>query len=78
MLKFVYVFLKTKVIKKRIKIAARNVHGRLHREPFYVHPKLSFIPNIVINIITFIIALVLIAAILYLLIRFLIKAFYHL
>nr|WP_315154593.1 hypothetical protein [uncultured Flavobacterium sp.] len=50
----------------------------LHREPFYVHPKLNFIPNIVINLITFFIALALIGTILYLLVRFLIKAFYHL
>lgn len=54
------------------------MHEHLHREPFYVHPRLSFIPNIVLNIITFIIALALIVAILYLLINFLIKAFYHL
>ncbi len=50
----------------------------LHREPFYVHPKLDFIPNIVINLITFIIALALIGTILYLLISFLIKEFYNL
>jgi len=54
------------------------VHERLHREPFYVHPRLKFIPNIVINIVAFIIAFALIAAILYVLIRFLLKAFYHL
>ena len=72
------VFLKVIIIRKKIKIAARNVHERLHREPCYVHPKLSFIPNIVINIITFIIALSLIGAILYLIVSYLIKAFYHL
>jgi hypothetical protein len=54
------------------------VHERLHREPFYVHPRLKFIPNIVINIAAFIIAFALIAAILYVLIGFLLKAFYHL
>jgi hypothetical protein len=54
------------------------MHEHLHREPFYVHPRLKFIPNIVINILAFIIAFALIAAILYILIRFLLKAFYHL
>lgn len=74
-LKCIYKFIS---IKKRIKIAARKVHEHLHREPYYVHPQLAFIPNIVINVITFIIALALIGTILYLLIRFLVKAFYHL
>ncbi|MDR6845987.1 hypothetical protein J2W95_002698 [Flavobacterium granuli] len=73
-----YKFLKTITIKKKIKKVAKNVRERLHREPYYAHPRLSFIPNIVLNIITFIIALALIGAILYLLINFLIKAFYHL
>jgi hypothetical protein len=54
------------------------MHEHLHREPLYVHPRLSFIPNIVINIITLVIAIALIGTILYLLINFLIKAFYHL
>jgi hypothetical protein len=54
------------------------MHEHLHREPYYVHPKLKFIPNIVINLISFCIAFALIAAILYILIRFLLKAFYHL
>lgn len=54
------------------------MHGHLHREPFYVHPKLDFIPNIVINLITLLIALALIGTILYLLISYLIKAFYNL
>jgi hypothetical protein len=54
------------------------MHERLHREPYYVHPKLKFIPNIVINGISFIIAFALIVTILYLLIRFLINEFYHL
>jgi hypothetical protein len=54
------------------------MHERLQREPFYVHPRLKFIPNIVINIVAFVIAFALIAAILYILIRFLLKAFYHL
>jgi hypothetical protein len=65
-------------IKKKIKIAVKNIHEQLHREPFYVHPGLSFIPNIVINLITFFVAFALIGAILYLLIGYLIKAFYHL
>lgn len=54
------------------------MHERLHREPFYVHPKLKFIPNIILNSISFIIAFALITIILFVLIRFLIKAFYHL
>ena len=65
-------------IKKKLKIAAKTMHGHLHREPFYVHPKLDFIPNIVINLITLLIALALIGTILYLLISYLIKAFYNL
>lgn len=71
-------FIKAISIKKKIKIAAKSVHERLHREPFYVHPRLKFIPNIVINILAFILAFSLIGAILYILIRFLLKAFYHL
>jgi hypothetical protein len=74
----VFNFKKEYSIKKKIKIVAQTMHERLHREPFYAHPKLKFIPNIVVNLITFIIAFALITAILYLLIRFLIKAFYHL
>lgn len=54
------------------------MHEHFHREPFYVHPKLAFIPNIVINLITFFVALALIGVILYLLIGYLIKAFYNL
>jgi hypothetical protein len=77
MIIFVCLFLKTIVIKKRIKKAAKNVHERLHREPCYVHPKLSFIPNVVINVFTLIVALTLMGTILYLLIHFLIKAFYN-
>ncbi|PVX47170.1 hypothetical protein C8C85_3092 [Flavobacterium sp. 103] len=73
-----YKFLKIIAIKRKIKIAAKSIHERLHSEPYYMHAKLSFIPNIVINIITFIIAFALVATILYLLINFLIKAFYHL
>jgi hypothetical protein len=70
--------LKRNSIKKKIQIAAKKMHEHLHREPYYVHPKLKFIPNIVINVISFIIALTLIVTILYLLIRFLINEFYHL
>jgi len=56
----------------------QNIHERLHREPYYVHPKLKFIPNIVINLISFFIAFALIATLVYRLIHFLIDEFYHL
>lgn len=59
-----------------MKIAARNVHERLHREPFYIHPRLRVVPNIVINVITFLVALALISAFLYIIVDYLIKAFY--
>ena len=54
------------------------MHERLHREPYYVHPKLKFIPNIIINLITLCTALALIGTLVYLLIHFLTNAFYNL
>jgi len=58
-------------IKKKAKITAKKVHEYLHREPYYVHPKLKFIPNIIVNGISLFIAIALISTILYLLCRYL-------
>lgn len=66
------------MIKKKIKIVQKNFHERLHREPYFYHPKLSFIPNIVFNLISLLIALTAVAGLLYFLFRYLINKFYHL
>jgi hypothetical protein len=66
------------VIKKKAKIAAKNVHEYLQREPTYIHPRLKFIPNVIVNGISLFIALALISGILYLLFHFITNAFYHL
>jgi hypothetical protein len=34
-----------------IKIVKKNIHERLHRESYFMHPRLKFIPNIVFNLI---------------------------
>lgn len=65
-------------MKKNAKIVAKNLHEYLHREPYYVHPKLKFIPNIIVNGISLFIAIALISSVLYVLCNYLIKAFYHL
>lgn len=65
-------------MKKKIKIASKNVHEYLHREPSYIHPRLKFIPNVIINAVSFVIAVTIISVIIYFIFRFLIKAFYHL
>lgn len=64
--------------QKEIKIARENIHQRLHREPFITHPRLKFIPNIVLNLISFAISLAVVGTLLYLLLNYLIMKFYHL
>lgn len=65
-------------MKKKVKLITSNIHEYFNREPYYNHPKLKFIPNIIINGVSFLIAIALIGAVLYFIFRFLIKAFYHL
>lgn len=66
------------MIKKKIKIAKENIRERLHREPYYTHPRLKFLPNIVVNLIGFILSFTVVAALLYVVLNYLIKKFYHL
>ena len=66
------------IIKKKIKIAKQNIHERLHREPYYTHPRLKFIPNIIINIFSFLLAVAVVTSLLYIVLDYLIKKFYHL
>jgi hypothetical protein len=69
---------KIAIIKKKIKIVKQQIHDRLHREPYYVHPKLKFIPNIILNLISILISLIVIGFLINLLIHFVTNKFYHL
>ncbi len=51
---------------------------RLHREPRYIHPRLKFLPNIVINLISLIISLIIVGGVIYIVMRYLVNKFYHL
>ena len=64
--------------KKKISISKNKIHERLHREPSYIHPKLKFIPNIILNLISFIVSLAVVATLIYLLIIYLADKFYNL
>lgn len=55
-----------------------SIRERLDREPYYTHPKMKFIPNIIINLFSFIIAVAIVSSLLFLLIRYLVNKFYHL
>ena len=59
-------------------MAKENIHERLHREPILTHPRLKFIPNIVLNLISFFITFAVAGTIFYFLINYLIMKFYHL
>ncbi len=71
-------FFKFIIIKEKVKIVANKAHEYLHREPTYLHPRLRIIPNIIINVITFLITMGLAILILTLLTRFFAKQFYNL
>jgi hypothetical protein len=59
-------------------MAQQNLHQRLHRKPYFTHPRLNFIPNIVINLISLLISFAAVAGLLYLVFHYLINKFYHL
>lgn len=70
-------FLKHCIIKKKVKIAKKKIVEQLHRDPNYVHPKLKFLPNIVINLVSFLLSLLVVATLLYFVLSYLIRKFYH-
>jgi uncharacterized membrane protein len=51
---------------------------RLHREPYFAHPRLKFIPNIVVNLISFLLSFAVVASVVYFILNYLITKFYHL
>ncbi|MFT7165244.1 MAG: putative membrane protein, partial [Flavobacterium sp.] len=46
--------------------------------PYYSHPRLKFIPNIIVNLISFAISFAVVAGLVFLLLRYLTNKFYHL
>jgi hypothetical protein len=54
------------------------MYERLHREPYYSHPRLKFIPNIIVNLVNFVVSFIVVAGLLFLLLRYLTDKFYHL
>ena len=73
-----YYYKKSFIIKKKIKIAKEAIHSRLHREPLITHPRLKFIPNIVVNGISLLLTLAIVGVLLYFILDYLIMKFYHL
>ena len=67
-----------KIIKNIITVVKENIYKSLHREPMITHRRLKFIPNVVLNLISFFITFLVVGSFLYLLLRYLIMKFYHL
>lgn len=65
-------------IKKKIKIVTTKLQEQLSREPKYVPHRWRLIPNVMINLLSFLLAGVIVSILVYWLCKFVLTLFYHL